>query len=126
MGQIRESRTTDGVKATVDDYIQGTYTADAALLKSVFHEKAALSGYMSAEILIASPEAFIADVTSKPSMKSSGTQYETEVTDIEITGKIATATVTETGFFGEVSFRDYFHLIHDKEWKIISKLFTTL
>ena len=46
--------------------------------------------------------------------------------NLDITGNVATATLTETGFAGQMDFVDYFHLINDGDsWKIISKNFTT-
>jgi len=48
------------------------------------------------------------------------------LTIIDVIGKVASATIKETGFAGYMAFTNYFHLINDaKEWKIISKTFAT-
>lgn len=123
---MKNKQTIEGVKQVIADYMEGTYAADEEKLRGVFHENAVMSGYLDGEILITTPEAFIQDIISKESMKDTNTQYSTELLEVSMTGKIATAVIKETGFFGTLCFEDYFHLIYDGEWKIVSKLFTTV
>ncbi|EOH96277.1 nuclear transport factor 2 family protein [Enterococcus pallens] len=116
------------VKQVVENYIGGTFTADTELLKSVFHPAAIMTGYMGSDLMIAKPTSFIEDVGSHPAMKESGAPYKAEITNLKVTGNIAEATVYETGFFGDGTLEDHFHLLKDEkgDWKIISKCFTTL
>jgi len=125
MGTIG-SQTIEGVKEALNNYIKGTYEADEGLLRSCFHEKAVMNGYMGDELMIATPDAFIQDVTSKPSMESTRAPYRAEVAEVSMTYKIATAVVRETGFFGAASFENHFQLVYDGSWKIVSKCFTTI
>lgn len=98
------------------------------MLKKVFHPSAIMTGYMGPDLMIATPTPFIEDVGSQPAMKDSGAPYKAEITHLVVTGNIAEATVYETGFFGDGTLEDHFHLIKDTEgqWKIVSKCFTTL
>lgn len=115
------------VEEVIDAYIKGTFTADTALLKEVFHPDAIMTGYLGEDLLLGTPQPFIEDIGSQPSMESLGHPYQAEVTAKVITGQIAEVTVKETGFRGEASLEDHFHLFNDgTRWFIISKLFTVL
>lgn len=115
------------VKAVIQNYMDGTYEADIQQLESVFHEKAVMNGYLGADCILADPSVFITDMAQAPSMKSRGDAYQAEIESIRIEGNIAAVVVSETGFRGNGCLVDYFHLIKtDGEWKIISKLFTTI
>ena len=118
---------TKAVKAVIQNYIDGTYQADIPKLRSVFHEKAVMNGYLGPDAILATPEGFIQDMASSPSMESQNNPYQAEVEYIRIEGNVASVIVSETGFKGEGVLVDHFHLIKDGgSWKIISKLFTTL
>lgn len=123
---MNREKTIEGVKKVINTYIEGTYNADREKLESAFHEKAVMNGYMGDELIITSPEAFIEDVTSKPSMKSQDVNYSTKLLEVNMVDKIATAVIYESGFFGSICFEDHFQLIFDEEWKIVSKLFITV
>ena len=115
------------VKELIQRYIDGTYLADIPMLKSVFHEKAVMNGYLGPNLLLADPAPFLEDMGSSPSMQSNNDPYKAEIKSITIEGDVASAALYETGFRGEASLVDFFHCIKtDGEWKIISKLFTTL
>lgn len=115
------------VDEVIEAYIKGTYTADTALLQEVFHPAAIMTGYLGEDLLSGTPQPFIEDIGSQASMESLGHPYQAEVTAKTVTGKIAEVTVKETGFRGEASLEDHFHLFNDgSRWFIISKLFTVL
>ena len=79
------------------------------------------------KLLIGSPEPFLADIGGRPAMATSGAPYTTTWSDIHLSGRTATATLHETGFFGTVKFVNYFHLLKiDGEWKVTSKTFESL
>ena len=113
------------VRAVVETYIAGTYEADADKLRGAFADNAAMSGYLDGQLLEGTPEPFIQDVTSKPSLKSSGAGYEANIEHVSITGNVASVVMRETGF-GPFNFTNYFHLLQKNgEWKIVSKTFTS-
>lgn len=115
------------VKAVIQNYMDGTYKAEIDKLKGVFHEKAVMNGYLGPDCLIADPSGFVADIAGSPSMESAGDPYQAEIESIRIEGNVASVIVSETGFRGEGTLVDFFHLIkQDGKWTIISKLFTTL
>ena len=60
-------------------------------------------------------------------MASNNDPYQAEIESIRIEGNVASVIVSETGFRGEGTLVDFFHLIKvEGQWYIISKLFTTL
>jgi len=125
--EAAENAESEAVREVLQNYIDGTYHADAAKLKGVFHEKAVMNGYLGPNLLLADPSPFIEDITGAPSMQSNDDPYRAEINNIHVEGNVASATIIETGFRGEVSFMNFFQLIKiDGAWYIISKLFTTL
>jgi hypothetical protein len=114
------------VRQIVQQYIDGSYSGDADALRKVFHPKALMSGYLQGQLVIGTPEPFFADIEKHPSMAKTGAPYKTKMKSIDVTGQIASVILVETGFFGTMSFTDYFHLLKEHgEWKIISKTFTS-
>lgn len=115
------------VKQVLERYMEGTYTANIPMLESVFHPQARMVGYLGDQLLVGTPEPFIEDMGSQASMKELGQPYKAEVTDLEVTGSVARATVHETGFRGDGELVDHFHLLCEAgQWRIVSKTFTTL
>lgn len=116
----------ESVRNVVQRYIDGTFEGDGKKLRDCFHEQAVMNGYLNGKLIIAKPENFIQEVEGAPSMKEGGVDYKATISAVNITGNVATATLSETGFAGTMDFIDYFHLIDDGNgWKIISKNFTT-
>lgn len=115
------------VKQVMQNYMDGTFQADIEKLKSAFHPNAVMNGYLGPDCVLATPSVFVEDIASAPSMASQGDAYQAEIESIRIEGNVAAVVVSETGFRGAATLVDFFHLIKaDGEWKIISKLFTTL
>lgn len=118
---------TEAVKKVIQDYKDGTYKADIEKLKGVFHEKAVMNGYLGPDLILADPTPFIEDIASAPSMESNNDPFQGEIESIYIAGDVASVIFSESGFRGEASLVDFFHLIKtDGEWHIVSKLFTTV
>ncbi len=116
------NRTDDvrAVKAVVKKYISGTGTCDVALLKSVFHENAVMSGYLGPAKLIGSPQPFYDHLQANPHADDS---YTCEIVLVSVTGRTAIARLVEDNLYG-MSFINDFHLINDDgKWVIASKLF---
>jgi len=117
----------EAVRKVIQRYIDGTFNADIPMLKSVFHENAVMNGYLGPNLIIADPTPFLDDMASAPSMKTNNDPYKAEIRNVQIEGDVASVALYETGFRGEASLVDFFHLIcSGGEWKIISKLFTTI
>ena len=114
------------VRQVLQQYIDGSYSGSVDTLRKAFHSKALMAGYLQDQLVIGTPEPFFADVEKNPSMAESGAPYKAEIKSIDVAGQIASAILVETGFFGVLSFTDYFHLLKEHgEWKIISKTFTS-
>lgn len=115
------------IEALIRDYFDAVGNADIARLKTIFHEKASMNGYLGSDMVIGTPEIFFADLSSKPSMKSEGTDCRMVIKHIHVCGNIADASIFVDNFFGAFPIQDYFHLLKvDGEWKILCKTFTTL
>lgn len=108
------------VRAVVESYVKGSRDGDVALLRSIFHPCAVMVGYLGGNLTAGSPEPFFEHVArSGPA----GDGYRAEITDIQVDGRTACATLAEHGFAG-LDFIDRFHLIEDGgTWRIVSKLF---
>ena len=115
------------VRAVMERYVDAVFNADIETLRDVFHPQASMCGYLGDKLLIGTPEPFFEDLASHPSMAKNGDPFKGELSAIAAMGKAATATLVESGFFGSGSFVNYFHLLEiDGEWKITSKVFSTL
>jgi hypothetical protein len=115
------------VRAVMERYVEAVFKADVDTLRGLFHRVAVMSGYLGDTLLAGSPEPFLADVGSRPSMESAGAPYTAEILDVHASSLTASLRVDETGFFGVYSFVNYFHLLNvDGEWKIVSKTFQTV
>jgi hypothetical protein len=118
---------TRAVLGVIQNYRDSTYKADIAKLKSVFHEKAVMNGYLGPELLLTDPSRFVSDISGSPSMASQKDPYQAEVESIYIQGNVASVILSESGFRGSGELVDFFHLIKTEgKWHIISKLFTTV
>lgn len=106
-------------------YVDAVYRGDVTALRACFHPSAVMSGYLGEELLTGGPERFFEDVGATPAMQSTGAPYVAETARVEVTGGAASVRLDETGFFGSLSFVNWFHLIRceDGEWRIVSKLF---
>jgi hypothetical protein len=116
-----------GVCEAVDRYADATYRGDVEALRACFHPQAVKCGRLGEAILAGSPEPFLQDIGSMPSMASTGAPYAAGTTSVEVAGDVASVRVDESGFAGDMAFANWFHLLKrdDGVWRIVSKLFTT-
>lgn len=122
-----DTKAETAVRAVLDSYAEAVHRADVELLKSMFHPAAVMNGYLGDNLLVGSPEPFLSDIGGHPSMADNGAPFKTEWTAVHVSGRTATATLEESGFFGSGHFVNYFHLLLDSgEWKIVSKTFESL
>ena len=115
------------VRAVMERYVEAVYKADVATLRELFHPAAVMSGYLGDTLLAGSPEPFLLDVGGRPSMRSTGAPYTSQILDVNASSRTASLRLEETGFFGVASFVNYFHLLKvGDEWKIVSKTFESV
>jgi hypothetical protein len=110
-----------GIRDVIGHYAEGMRTHDVEALKRSFHAQAILCGYLGDD-LIASPIGELYDwARANLSPAATGDPFTCEVLGIEVTGRVATATVRESDAHGTVI--DYFHLLKiGNAWSIVSKL----
>jgi hypothetical protein len=103
-------------------YIDGSRHGDADLLRRAFHPDARMFGSIAGQRMDAPIEEFFSVAAGRPA-DVDGT-YEARIVALEQVGDAATAAIEETGFWGTLSFTDFFALTRvDGEWKIVNKTF---
>jgi hypothetical protein len=130
MAQPNESNI--GVAAkVVDDYdaihrvlqlcTEGEAKGDVAKLREAFHEDARMFGSLAGERY----DVPIAELFELAQSAPADTgNYRSRVLSVQQTGDAAVGVVAEEGYWGTVSFIDYFLLARiEGDWKIVSKLF---
>ena len=105
------------IRKTINYYSEGMRTAKVEILKNAFHKQAILCGYLGDEMIAAPIEGLYDWVDSNPAPDN----YKCSILDIEMTNRVAAATVRETDSHGDVI--DYFHLLKvGDKWWIVSKV----
>jgi hypothetical protein len=102
-------------------YIDGAGKGDADKLNEAFHSSARWFGTMGGTDYDMDKKGFVDLMVSQPG--DSG-NLVVHITDIQIDGTAAVATVKEEGFWGAYAFTDYFTFsILDGRWQITNKTF---
>ena len=120
-----------GVANVVDDYdaisrvlqlcTEGEAKGDVAKLREAFHADARMFGSVAGERYDGPIEELFALAESEPADTGN---YRSRVLSVQQTGDAAVGVVAEEGYWGTVSFIDYFLLARiDGNWKIVCKLF---
>ena len=100
---------------------EGEAKGDVAKLSEAFHADARMFGSISGERYDVPIEELFELAESSPADTGS---YRSRVLSVQQTGDAAVGVVAEEGYWGTVSFIDYFQLARiDGGWKIVSKLF---
>jgi hypothetical protein len=110
------------ITRAVDLYVEGMRSGDGAKLREAFHPHAWMFGSLAATRydepigeLIAMVEGHSVDVDGS---------YQTRLVSVERVGDAAFAVLEEDGFWGTVSFTDFFTLTQiDGTWTIVNKTF---
>jgi hypothetical protein len=129
MGQAREGPT--GAAGVVDDYdaicrvlqlcTEGEAKGDVAKLREAFHADARMFGSLAGERFDVPIEELFALAESEPADTGN---YRSRVLSVQQTGDAAVGVVAEEGYWGRVSFIDFFLLARiEGDWKIVCKLF---
>jgi len=113
------SQDTAEITRVVNLYIDGAGNGNADQLNEAFHKSARWFGALDGVDYDMDKEGFVAFMVESPGNPSSA-----KIVDIQIDGTAATATVKEEGFWGGLSFTDFFQLsILDGLWQITCKTF---
>jgi Putative lumazine-binding len=129
MAHANEGKT--GVADVVSDYdaicrvlqlcADGEAKGDVAKLREAFHEDARMFGSIAGERYDVPIEELFALAESEPADTGN---YRSRVLSVQQTGEAAVGVVAEEGYWGSVSFIDYFLLARiEGDWKIVCKLF---
>ena len=109
------------IREVINHYAEGMESAKVEILKEAFHRQAILCGYLDNEMIAAPIEGLYDWVSSNPAPEV----FKLSVLAIEVTGRVASATVRETDSHGDVI--DYFHFLKDGDrWWIVSKLWDAI
>lgn len=118
---MNSSSEENGIREAINYYIEGMRTGSVEILKKGFHQRAILCGYLGDEMIAAPIEGLYEWVQANRAPAETGEVFDCLILAIEVTGRVATATVRETSHEGAVI--DYFHLLKDRDrWWIVSKL----
>ena len=100
-------------------YIDGAGNGNADQLNEAFHASARWFGAVDGVDYDMDKESFVAAMVETPGLPS-----KAEIVDVHIEGSAARATVKEEGFWGTLSFTNFFQLsILDGRWQITCKTF---
>lgn len=112
----------DQITQAVDLYVEGAREGDAAKLREAFHPEARMWGSLGGQRYDVPIADMIAMLDGKP-VDVEGS-YAARITSVEQTDDVAWVTLVEEGFWGTVSFVDFFALARiDGSWKIVNKAF---
>jgi len=109
-----------GIRSVIAHYAEGMRTHNVDSLRRAFHEQAILCGYLGDDLIAGPIAELYAWVSSNPAPAVSGDPYSCDILNIDVTERVAAATVREE-YHGPAI--DYFHLLKIGDtWSIVSKL----
>ena len=113
---------TEQITHAVDLYVQGVREGNADKLREAFHPDARMWGSLGGQRVDIPIAEMIAMFDGKPADVDGS--YRAEVTSVEQNEDVASAVLVEEGFWGTVSFVDFFSLAQiDGAWQIVNKSF---
>jgi Putative lumazine-binding len=112
----------DTAVGAVQLYVEGVAKGDATRLERAFSDGAWMYGTLGGQRLDMPITEMIKLIVEKPA-DTDGT-FEATVRSVEEEGDVAVVTLEEQGFWGTLSFVDFFSLARiDGSWKIVNKAF---
>ena len=103
-------------------YVDGVAKGDAAKLEQAFNEGAWMFGTLGGQRLDMPISEMIKLIVEKPADVDGA--FEATVRSVEEEGDVAVVTLEEQGFWGTLSFVDFFSVARiDGSWKIVNKIF---
>ena len=111
----------DAIHRVLELCTEGEAKGDVGKLGEAFHEDARMFGSIAGTRYDVPIEELFALAESEPA--DTGT-YRSRILSVHQTGDAAVGVVAEEGYWGSLSFIDYFQLARiEGDWKIVSKLF---
>ena len=112
----------DTAVAAVQLYVDGVAKGDAAKLEQGFNEGAWMFGTVGGQRLDMPISEMIKMIVEKPADVDGS--FRATVRSVEEEGDVAVVVLEEEGFWGTLSFVDFFSLARiDGSWKIVNKVF---
>jgi len=116
------AQNTQQITGAIQLYIDGIGEGNAAKLREGFHPEARMWGSLGGQRFDVPIAEMIAMFDGKGADIDGS--YVARIVSIDQTADTATVTVAEEGFWGTVSFVDFFSLAEiDGQWKIVNKTF---
>lgn len=113
----------DGIRQTINFYIEGLREGSVETLKEAFHEQATMCGYLGETMMTVPIQGLYDFVASHDAPAKTGEPFSASVTAIEVAGSVASAGITEKSYQG-FDFTTFFHLLKiDGRWWIVGKVF---
>jgi len=113
----------DAINAVLQNYFDGLYASDTAILRTVFHPEAIYACATGETLLRLNMEEYFAVVDQRVSPKSLGQARADRVISIEFAGPV-TALARVECTIAPKRFTDLLSLVRlDGRWQIISKVF---
>lgn len=113
----------DGIRQTINFYIEGLRGGDVETLKYAFHDQATMCGWLGETLLTVPIEGLYDFVNSHDAPAKSGEPFEARVASIEVAGTVASAKIMEKSYQG-FDFTTLFHLLKiENRWWIVGKVF---
>lgn len=110
------------VSDTVQLYIDGARDGDVSKLRQAFHADARMFGSLGGQRFDVPIGEFFALADGKPAAVDDS--FAARIVAVDQVGDAASAVVEEEGYWGSVSFTDFFTLSRfGDEWKIVNKTF---
>lgn len=120
MSTVTAENTT--VVGAVQLYIEGVAKGDTSKLERAFHPDARMYGSLGGQRFDIPITEMIAMSASQPA--DTDGSYRASIRNVEEEGDAAIAILDEEGFWGALSFVDFFSLAKiDDQWKIVNKTF---
>lgn len=114
----------DAIRDVVQLCLDGEAKGDVAKLQEAFHQDARMFGSLAGTRYDVPIQGLFDMAAEGPADTGN---YQSRILSITHVGDVATATVAEEGYWGTVSFLDFFSLCCiDGTWKIVNKTFTHL
>src|SRR5262245_60316446 len=84
------------IREAITFYVEGMRTGDVETLKRGFHDEAILCGYLGDDLVAGPIDLLFNWVAENPAPAATGDPFSCETLGIEVTGRVATATVRES------------------------------
>ncbi len=112
----------DAIAKVLGLYMDGSAQGDAEKLKEAFHPDARMFGSLGGHRFDV-PIQTLFEITAQGPADTAG-RYRGRIVSITQVGDAASAMIAEDGFWGQVSFVDFFNLAKiDGRWQIVNKTF---